>query len=38
MARLYDAWMVCGLTTMAKIYNTNISYAHDITRACRYFV
>jgi len=36
MARSYDAWMVGGLATMAIIYNTNISYAHDTTRACRY--
>jgi len=34
MARSYDAWMVGGLATMAIIYNTNISYAHDTTRAC----
>jgi len=23
---------------LAIIYNTNISYAHDTTRACRYFI
>jgi len=23
---------------MAIIYNTNVSYAHDTTRACRYFI
>ena len=33
MACSYDAWMVGGLATMAIIYNTNVSYAHDTTRA-----
>jgi len=23
---------------MAIIYNANVSYAHDTTRACRYFI
>jgi len=34
-ARSYDAWMVGGLATMAIIYNTNVSSAHDTMRACR---
>jgi len=31
------ALIVTGLATIAIIYNTNVSYAHDATRACRYF-
>jgi len=31
---VHYAWMVGRLATMAIIYNTYVSYAHDTTRAC----